>query len=80
MAGDAGSALDLIRALRSEGIGVAQVRVGTVHIELATVIAAPAPSRAHVGPRGVIAEYGGAAVEKLLAEGGDDDLVPAVKA
>jgi hypothetical protein len=54
-----------------------------VHIELAVTLA-PMPARTGkpAARNDVVSEYGGAAVEKLLAEqdGDDDEYVPAVKA
>lgn len=79
-----GDVLDLARALRREGFVVTQLAVGDASVTLEPVIA-PMPSKrtARADAGGVVSEYGGQAIEKLLGEHDDgdaDDYVPAVKA
>jgi len=59
------------------------ITVGDVSLELAPLVtASSAPSRGAADARGVVDEYGGAAIAKVLGDddGGDDDYVTAVKA
>lgn len=61
------------------------VTVGDVSIELAPVMTTPNLSkRGAADARGVVDEYGGAAIAKVLGDtddgGGDDEYVTAVKA
>jgi hypothetical protein len=76
--------LELVRALRRDGFVTTHVTVGDVSIELAPVVTAPASSaRGKADVRGVVDEYGGAALAKVLGEtddGSDDEWQTAVKA
>jgi hypothetical protein len=71
--------LELARTLRSEGFVVTEIRAGDFAVSLEPVIvpqqSKPRTAKADVG--GVLAEYGGPAIEKLLEDG--DDYVPALK-
>lgn len=80
-----GDALELARALRRDGFVATQVQVGDVSITLEPIVA-PVPStraRGKADAQGVVDEYGGAAVAKLLGDAedaGDDEYAPAIKA
>lgn len=77
-----GDALELARTLRREGFVATHIEVGDVKIELAPVMTQPTASRGKADAQGVLDEYGGAAIAKILGEttddGGDDEYVTAV--